>query len=139
MAIFISFFLVMSAFSSEKDLEKDITFLSFERSFLDSDYRGTLSIKNNTDEKITEIVFWIIYVDKSGNQVDYGEFTKDVNIDPGMVKRIEINGFDGDKYYGGDDFSDSTKFHTEFKLKDYKTEKKRERLHFSRIFSFFVF
>ena len=69
-----------------------VTMVSYDQSWMDSD--ATIALKNNTSEDIENIAFRIYYLDASGTQVDYKEFTRDISIAPGLTKQISIRGFD---------------------------------------------
>ena len=114
--------IVFSAFAVNKD---DITMVSYEQSWLD--YRGTIALKNNTNKDVYNVVFLITYLDMSGNQLDYEEFTKEVSIAPGMTKKIDVSAYEHNRSYhyyksesrpGG-----SPSFKIKFELKDYNVEK----------------
>ena len=53
----LSILLSVAAFAADKDLEKDITMVSYEQGWLDSN--GTLALKNNSSEEIRNVVFLI--------------------------------------------------------------------------------
>ncbi|WP_051651862.1 hypothetical protein [Prevotella sp. P6B1] len=112
--VFISF----AAFA--KDLKKDITMVSYEQSWLDNE--GTLALKNNTNEEIRNIVFLIKYLDMSGNELDYEEFSNKISIAPGMTKKVNIPAYEHERYYHyyktKDEFG-HTAFKIEFTLKGY--------------------
>ena len=80
------FFLSVVAFAANKDLEKDVTMVSYEQNWLD--YEGSLALKNNSSEEIKNIVFMIIYLDMFGNELDYKKFSARVNIAPGDDEEI---------------------------------------------------
>ena len=114
--------IVFSAFAVNKD---DITMVSYEQSW--HDYRGTLALKNNTNEDIHNVVFQIIYMDMSGNQLDYKDFTKEVSIAPGMAKKVNIPAYESGRnyhYYKSESLPvGSPSFKIKFKLKDYNVAK----------------
>lgn len=113
-AVIISF----AAFA--KDLTKDITMVSYEQSWLDSE--GTLALKNNTNEEIRNIVFLIKYLDMSGNELDYEEFSDIISIAPGMTKKLNIPAYEHGRnyhYYKTKDEFGHPAFKIEFTLKDY--------------------
>ena len=68
----ISLYIVISAFAATKDLANDISMVSYEQSWLDS--KGTLALKNNTNEEIHDVVFQIVYLDMSGNDYQFAIF-----------------------------------------------------------------
>ena len=120
----ISLYIVISAFAATKDLANDISMVSYEQSWLDS--KGTLALKNNTNEEIHDVVFQIVYLDMSGNTIDYEDFTKEISIAPGMTRKLDIPAYEHSRYYhyfksenmpGG-----SPAFKIKFQLKDYNVK-----------------
>ena len=89
--------LVVSTFAVDKNLEKDITMVSYEQSWRDSE--GTLALKNNTNEDIKNVVFVITYLDMSGQELDYQEFAEDIDIAPGMTRKLDIPAYEHDRSY----------------------------------------
>lgn len=77
--------------------EPAVTMVSYEQNWLD--YQGTLALKNNTDKSINKITFRIIYLDMSGDQLDYKEFSRNVNIAPQMTKKIDIPAYEHSRHY----------------------------------------
>ena len=116
----ISLLLVVLAFAANKNLEKDITMVSYEQSWLDNE--GTLAVKNNTNEEVRNLVFVITYLDMSGNELDYKEFYKYVSINPGMTRKLDIPAYEHKRryhYYKTKDEFGHPAFKIKFKLKDY--------------------
>lgn len=120
----LSIFLAITAYAGDKDLEKDITMVSYEQGWLDIE--GTLALKNNSSEEVKNVVFLITYLDMSGNELDYEEFSRRVSIAPGMTKKVDIPAYEHDRKYhyfksenmpGG-----SPSFKIKFQLKDYNIE-----------------
>ena len=120
----LSIFLAITAYAGDKDLEKDITMVSYEQGWLDSE--GTLALKNNSSEEVKNVVFLITYLDMSGNELDYEEFSRRVSIAPGMTTKVDIPAYEHDRNYhyfksenmpGG-----SPSFKIKFQLKDYNIE-----------------
>ena len=120
----LSIFLSVVAFAANKDLEKDITMVSYEQGWLDRS--GTLALKNNSSEEVKNVVFLIIYLDMSGNELDYEEFSRRVSIAPGMTKKLDIPAYEHDRnyhYYKSENsLSGSPAFKVKFQLKDYNVE-----------------
>lgn len=115
-------FLMVSALASGKDLERDVTMVSYEQSWLDSE--GTLSLKNNTGEDVRRVVFRIVYLDMSDNELDYEDFKMNVDIAPGMTKRVNIPAYEHAHYYNyylseGSPVNERPAFKIRFELKDY--------------------
>ena len=111
------------SFAANKDLEKDITMVSYEQSWLDSS--GTLALKNNSSEEIKNVIFLITYLDMSGNELDYQEFTRRVSIASGMTKKLDIPAYEHSRnyhYYKTKDDYGHPAFKIKFQLKDYNVE-----------------
>lgn len=125
----LSILLSVVAFAAEKNLDKDITMVSYEQGWLDSS--GTLALKNNTSEEVKNIVFLITYLDMSDNELDYEEFSSRVSIAPGMTKKIDIPAYEHERWYHyykseGSESKENTAFKIKFKLKDYNVEEAAE-------------
>jgi len=120
----LSIFLSVVAFAANKDLERDISMVSYEQGWLDSE--GTLALKNNSSEEVKNIVFLITYLDMSGNELDYEEFTRNVTIAPGMTRKLDIPAYEHERsyhYYKSENRpSGSPAFKIKFQLKDYNVE-----------------
>lgn len=116
-------FMAVVSFAANKDLEKDITMVSYEQSWLDSS--GTLALKNNSSEEIKNVIFLITYLDMSGNELDYQEFTRRVSIASGMTKKLDIPAYEHSRnyhYYKTKDDYGHPAFKIKFQLKDYNVE-----------------
>lgn len=74
----LSLLLSIVAFAAQKNLDKDITMVTYEQGWMDTN--GALSLKNNTGVEVKNVVFLITYLDMSGNELDYEEFNKSVSI-----------------------------------------------------------
>ncbi len=119
----LSIFLSVVAFAANKDLEKDITMVSYEQSWLDSS--GTLALKNNSSEEVKNVVFLITYLDMAGNELDYEEFSRSVIIAPGMTRKLDIPAYEHSRnyhYYKTKDVLGNPAFKIKFQLKDYNVE-----------------
>ena len=119
----------ISLFAASKSAETDISMVSYEQSWLDSE--GTLALKNNTNENIHNIKFLIVYQDMSGKQLHYEEFSKKVSIAPGMTRKINIKAYEHERnyhYYKSENLpGGSPAFKIEFKLLDYNTASPQKR------------
>ena len=121
----LSVFMAVTSLAANKDLEKDITMVSYEQGWLDSE--GTLALKNNSSEEVKNVVFLITYLDMSGNELDYEEFTRRVIIAPGMTKKLDIPAYEHGRWYHyykseGAAGKANTSFKIKFQLKDYNVE-----------------
>lgn len=119
----IGMFLMVSAFA-DKNLEKDITLVSYEQGWIDR--HGTLALKNNTEEEIHNLSFQISYLDMSGNPLDYKDFKMEVSIAPGMTKKLDVPSYEHERnyhYYKSENMpGGSPAFKIKFVLKDYNME-----------------
>lgn len=125
----ICLFMSISLFAASKSAETDISMVSYEQSWLDSE--GTLALKNNTNKNIHNIKFLIVYQDMSGKQLHYEEFSKKVSIAPGMTRKINIKAYEHERnyhYYKSENLpGGSPAFKIEFKLLDYNTASPQKR------------
>lgn len=87
--------LCMSATS--KDTINAVTMVSYEQGWLDS--QGTLALKNNTTKDIHNVTYRITYLDMHGKALDYEEFSSEVEIAPGMTKKVNIAAYEHGRNY----------------------------------------
>ena len=126
--IFSILFVMMCALGAwaQKNLEKDITMVSYEQRWLDDE--GTLALKNNTNEEVKNMAFLITYLDMSGTELDYKEYTRNVNIAPGMTRKVDIPAYEHERhyhYYLTKDDLRNPAFKIKFELKDYNMEEEK--------------
>lgn len=119
---FFAFFAISSA--NAKNTVDAVSLESYEQGWLDSD--GTLSLKNNTAEEIHNVVFVIKYLDINGKQLDYKEYKREVNIAPGLSKKVDIPAYEHERnysYYKSEaELVNPHKFKIEYELKGYNIE-----------------
>ena len=101
----------------------EVSMISYEQGWLDS--RGTLALKNNTTEDIHNVTFQITYLDMSGNALDYKEFYEEVEIAPGLTRKLDIPAYEHSRsyhYYKSENRpGGSPAFKISFELKDFNT------------------
>lgn len=122
-AILVSLFCVVLSFASGNVSDDAITMVSYEQSWLDSN--GTLALKNNTNEKIYNVVFQITYLDMSGKDLDYEVFSRRIDIEPGMTRKVDIPAYEHERnyhYYKTKDEFKHPAFKIKFTLKDYNVK-----------------
>lgn len=87
----------LASFSAYAGKNDPVTMASFEQGWLDDE--STIALKNNTESTIHSVTFQIIYTDMNGNQMDYETYTKDVDIAPGMTKKVDIPAYEHERNY----------------------------------------
>ena len=101
---------------------------SYEQRWLD--HEGTLSLKNNTDEEVHNVIFVIKYLDMNGKQLDYKEYKREVNIAPGLSKKVDIPAYEHDRWYSyyksEASSSEPHKFKIEYELKGYNLQEEMD-------------
>ena len=105
--------------AGKKEVEA-VTMVSYEQGWTDSE--GTLALKNNTNEDVRNVTFLMTYLDMSGRQLDYEEYTLQVNIKPGMTKKVDIPAYEHDRdysYYTSEAGYPPHKFKVKYELKGY--------------------
>ncbi len=117
--------MAFAVFSFALDNPKAVTMVSYEQSY--SDYDGTLALRNNTKAPIENVAFQIIYLDMQGNQLDYKDFYREVEIAPGMARKVDIPAYEHDRcynYYKSEALYGHRSFKIRFKLLGYNLPQK---------------
>lgn len=119
-----------AVFSFALDNLRAVTMVSYEQSW--SDDEGTLALRNNTEETIKDVAFQIIYLDMQGNQLDYKDFYRKVEIAPGMARKVDIPAYEHDRsynYYKSEALYGHRSFKIKFKLLDYNLPQEEASQH----------
>lgn len=109
--------------AAESKNANDVTLERYTHDYVN--YDASVSLKNNTSHPISQVTGRMIYYDMNGNMLDYYDFTKDVKIDAGMVKNLELPGYghnDHYAYYKSQLYplDRNRKYKVGFELKSYK-------------------
>ena len=114
----------VGALSIGKDSLNAVTMVSYEQDAYDTE--GRLALKNNTDENIYNVVYRIIYMDMSGTPLDYEDFSCEVDIAPGLTKKVNVPAYEqsrGYSYYQSEPgFDEEPQFKIKFELKGYNLD-----------------
>ena len=87
----------LSMSATSKDTLNAVTMVSYEQGWLDSE--GTLALKNNTNEDISNVTYRITYLDMKGNPLDYEEYTSEIDVAPGMTKKVNVPAYEHEREY----------------------------------------
>lgn len=89
--------LALSSIAAGKKTAAPVTMVSYEQRWLD--YEGTLALRNNTDKEICKVVYQLVYLNMKGEQLDYKEYTSNVDILPGMTKKVNVEAYEHRRNY----------------------------------------
>lgn len=113
----------LSVSATSKDTLNAVTMVSYEQNWIDSE--GTLALKNNTNEDIHSVTYRITYLNMKGIALDYRDFTSEIDIAPGMTKKVNIDAYEHGRHYSyylsEESYDNSKKFKIKFELKGYNT------------------
>lgn len=113
----------LSVSATSKDTLNAVTMVSYEQGWIDT--KGTLALKNNTNEDIHNITYRITYLDMKGRALDYKDLTSDIEIAPGLTKKVNINAYEHDRgysyYLSEAAYSNPQRFKIKFELIGYNT------------------
>lgn len=115
-------FILFFNFSLSAIADDDVSFVSYEQGSFD--YKGAISLKNNTEQDIENVKFQLTYYDMQGNPIDRKTYSQDVTIYPGFVKKFDIPAYERERYYHyykSKDSSSFPSFKLEYKLISYET------------------
>lgn len=122
--------IALSMSATSKDTLNAVSMVSYEQRWLDSE--GTLALKNNTDEDIFNVTFRITYLDMKGKPLDYEEYTSEIDVAPGMTKKVNIPAYERERkysYYSSEaDYVHPHRFKIKFEVTAYNTSDKENGL-----------
>ena len=116
---------VQSAYADATNDTAAVEMVSYEQACFD-DY-GTIALKNNTSEDIHNVSFMLEYLDMEGKPMDYETFTYNIDIAPGMTKKLDIPAYEYSRhyhYYKTKDRMNNPAFKLRFEFKDYNISEK---------------
>ena len=87
----------LSVHATSKDTVNALRMVSYEQTWLDN--QGTLALKNNTKHTIYNVRYRLTYFDMKGNPMDYKDFYTEIEIAPGMTKKVNVEGYECDRNY----------------------------------------
>ena len=87
----------LSVHATSKDTVNALRMVSYEQTWLDR--QGTLALKNNTKQTIYNVRYRLTYFDMKGNPMDYKDFYTEIDIAPGMTKKVNVKGYECDRNY----------------------------------------
>jgi hypothetical protein len=87
----------LSVHATSKDTVNALRMASYEQTW--SDNQGTLALKNNTKHTIYNVRYRLTYFDMKGNPMDYKDFYTEIEIAPGMTKKVNVEGYECDRNY----------------------------------------
>ena len=87
----------LSVHATSKDTVNALRMVSYEQTWLDR--QGTLALKNNTKHTIYNVRYRLTYFDMKGNPMDYKDFYTEIEIAPGMTKKVNVEGYECDRNY----------------------------------------
>lgn len=87
----------LSVHATSKDTVNALRMASYEQTWLDR--QGTLALKNNTKQTIYNVRYRLTYFDMKGNPMDYKDFYTEIEIAPGMTKKVNVEGYECDRNY----------------------------------------
>ncbi|MDD7461748.1 MAG: hypothetical protein PUK67_04635 [Prevotellaceae bacterium] len=121
-------FLPLSVWALSKDSLKAVTMVAYEQSWSDSE--GTIALQNNTQEVIRQVKFRLTYLDMNNRQLDYETFSVNVEVEPGMTKKVNIAAYERERhyhYYKTPNRLDQPRFKVNYELKDYNWYKRETK------------
>lgn len=105
-----------------------VEMVSYEQSWTDDE--GTIALKNNTSENIHNVSFLLEYLDMKGNPMDYEIYAYDIDIAPGMTKKLNVPAYEYGRFYHyyktKDEIGGHPKFKLRYELKGYNLTSKEK-------------
>lgn len=123
MTLLIACVSIVQVFASTADGSDAVSMESYEQSWLDS--YGTIALKNNTADDIHNVTFMLEYLDTNGKPMDYETYSYEIDIAPGMTKKLDIPAYEPLRryhYYKTKDGFGNPSFKLRYELKDFNAK-----------------
>lgn len=74
-----------------------VSMVAYEQGSYDD--KGTIALRNNTSEYVHNVSFMLEYLNMEGTPMHYETFTRDIDIEPGMTKKLDIPAYESRRNY----------------------------------------
>lgn len=85
----------LTKLTAQQSSDPAVSFVSYEQNW--SDREGSQALRNNTNKRIFNISFQLVYYNMDGQQIDYENFFRTVSIDAGMTREVDVPAYERDR------------------------------------------